>query len=460
MWFRSLLELLGPFSHLPVNGCQEKQPRRRRHTARKLSPEPLEERCLLSYSIVDVGTLGGNYSDARGINTAGDVVGSAYLADNYSHAYLYSGGSMSDLGTLGGFLDSYASGINDVGHVVGFAFDMDAHSHAFVYSDGTLMDLGTLGGIASQAFAINNVDQIVGQALTSDGTWHAFLYNNGVMNDLWPQASSSIAWGINDSGQVVGSGYNPGDRHTHAFVYSDGAITDLGTLTDDGDSSAYGINAYGQIVGSATVHGPSGPSHAFLYTDGAMIDLGTLGGAVSTAYGINSYGQVVGTSEARGGYHAFLYSDGTMTDLNDELPVGSGWTLAYAWAINDAGQIAGWGTIAGETHGYLLTPDSSSAPHPTGKPTTGFEVSLIQQHRLKISEQLPGLVPGATPWSSPTEARPAQQADDLQAMKRGYSFKFNSIMQSAHARRQARDMVFAAARPDSPANDLLGISWA
>ncbi|MBI5747805.1 MAG: hypothetical protein HZA00_01680 [Nitrospinae bacterium] len=72
----------------------------------------------ISYTITDLGTLpGGNQSYAYGINNSGQVVGSAFTEAGYYHAFLYSGGVMQDLGTLGG-THSFASGINDSGQVV------------------------------------------------------------------------------------------------------------------------------------------------------------------------------------------------------------------------------------------------------------------------------------------------------------------------------------------------------
>jgi probable HAF family extracellular repeat protein len=309
------------------------------------------------YTLTDLGT--GSYATA--INNNGQVVGSFFdTASGFPHAFLYSNGSMTDLGTLPNLNVSRASGINNNGQVVGVSyhetnFDIFGPYHAFLYSNGSMTDLG---GQDSLATAINNNSQVAGFAHSGNGGYHAFLYSNGSMTDLGTLGgSNSYAYGINDNGQVVGwSDFidSAGNFTYHAFLYSNGSMTDLDTLWGSG---ANGINSDGQVVGW------NGP-HAFLYSNGSMTDLGTLGTS-STANSINNKGQVVGNSytKTNGPSHAFIYDGGSMLDLNNLISSGSGWTLQDATGINDLGQIVGIRVNAqGLTDAFLLTPTTVPIP--------------------------------------------------------------------------------------------------
>jgi probable HAF family extracellular repeat protein len=267
---------------------------------------------------------------------------------------------MSDLGTFPGGSDSYAWGINNNGQVVGAALTASGDQHAFLYNGGMMIDLGTLGGSVSEAACINDRGQVAGDSDTASGLpagGLAFLYSGGVMSDLGtlPFGSDSQAFGINNSGQVVGRAFAGGAYH--AFLYSGGVMHDLGTLGGTWTQAA-GINNSGQVVGFSNTLGNQA-QHAFLYSGGVMIDLGSLGGSISQASAITESSQIVGASWTAGNSaeHAFVYAGGVMSDLNNDIGSSSGWTLQDALGINDNGQIVGYGTNpSGQIDAFLLTP--------------------------------------------------------------------------------------------------------
>lgn len=211
---------------------------------------------------------GGDYSYGYGINNSGDVVGQAGVhipAGAAYHAFLYRNGAMSDLGTFGGPFSS-ATGINDSGTVVGYATNSAGVGRAFIFRNGIMSDIGTLGGSSGKAYGINNSGDVVGQANTSGGSVHAFLYRNGVMSDIGTLGGfASVAYGINDSGTVVGEA-------GRAFVYRNGVMTDLNAVADTTGGwslgKAVGINNKGEIVAQATrtagAHVNGSPSRAVL----------------------------------------------------------------------------------------------------------------------------------------------------------------------------------------------------
>ena len=358
------------------------------------------------YEVIDLGTLGGNESQAWGINEQGEVVGSSETGDGSVHAFRYSKGTMRDLGTLGG-RTSIARGINNRGQVVGYSETQSGNTHAFLY-DGVMQDLGTLRGGNSFAYGINSQGQVVGgSTITKEGrpvyregagyVFRAFLYSNGAMRDLGTLAGRdetlAVAYGINDRGQVVGYSEIPLDTSIgvagyHAFLYSDGSMRDLGTLRGnfgwqsnvkikssyEKRSVAYGINEQGEVVGYSVVAAtdPGGSfltpersyhsDHAFIYQGYGMRDLNegdpyrdgsAFYPVTDYAFGINSSAHVVGGD--RGGATIYLNRGGEY--LSDHIDKALGWQLGVARAINNAGQIVGWGkSPSGKIHAFLLTP--------------------------------------------------------------------------------------------------------
>ena len=157
----------------------------------------------------DLGMLVSTPSAGRdvSINASGQVAGTVDVGSE-DHAFLWSGRTTQDLGTLGGG-QSFAFAINDSGQVTGGAYTTgNAEFHAVLWDGTTIQDLGTLGGGQSFAFAINASGQVTGSFITPDDIRHAFLWDGGKMVDLGALLGDFVGShgvAINASGQVIGT---------------------------------------------------------------------------------------------------------------------------------------------------------------------------------------------------------------------------------------------------------------
>jgi probable HAF family extracellular repeat protein len=159
--------------------------------------------------LTDLRTLpGGTNSQAFWINERGLIVGMSQngvidllLGIQELRAVVWKKGDIIDLGTLEGGYESVAQAINNRGQVVGIALNTvpdpvailgTTQNRAFLWKGGEMQHLGTLGGPDAHALFINERSQVAGISLTDSTvnsttgvpTTHPFLWADGEMTDL------------------------------------------------------------------------------------------------------------------------------------------------------------------------------------------------------------------------------------------------------------------------------------
>ena len=307
-----------------------------------------------SYTITDLGTLGGVDSYAYGVSNDSHVAGySATGAGKYRAFRWTSGLGMVTLGQVNNVNEvTRAYGINQKNQIAGFYTNDDAVLWA---ADNTPT---RLPGGTSYAQAVNDNSMVVGYAGGSPFYW-TLTSGYILISKIANYTAGGNALGINTQGQIVGWCRN-GSNVYRAFIFTQtGGTTDLGNILGSTQAYATGINNNSQIVGWATTPNTGASKRAFYKPlSGTGTNIGVLSGMTdSIAHGINQEGKVVGTSYNATESHAFLWTNGGgIVKLDTLLPANSGWQLVEARGINDKGQIVGWGMINGQTHGFLLSP--------------------------------------------------------------------------------------------------------
>jgi probable HAF family extracellular repeat protein len=310
---------------------------------------------------------------AADLNEKGEVVGWATAPEipgkipttaEFPHlATLWRQGKAINLGSFGGDF-SEALGINDQGQIVGYSYlsrrpnpDSSPYTKfAFLWQNGKMTRLRGLADdeAGSTATSIDNHGRVVGElARGKRAGGRAFLWQAGKVRFLPPGLPNDI----NAKGDLVG---RASDYEGNALLWRNGRSIPLPMPKGDGwiRGRANAINESGVIVGAAEkkTNFPQTVLQALLWKNQTVTVLSAQRGSAAD---INNRGAVVGYAEKPGSRYesyAFLYSKGHMIDLNTCLPPNSGWVLIAATAINDKGQIAGNGLYQGNRRAFLLTP--------------------------------------------------------------------------------------------------------
>jgi probable HAF family extracellular repeat protein len=265
----------------------------------------------------DLGVLpGGNISGAIGVNNLGQVVGYSNTSTNPLDLYNFiafewtSTGGMVNLGKLSSGNSSCAFEINSSGVIAGDSFVNAAVVDAASWTDKKIKNLGALPeSIFTAALDLNDSNEIVGESVFGYGPpfrSHGFKWTSGGgLKDLGTLS------GGDTSGVIVGQSNSKANSAWHAVKWSDtNAIDDLGILPGGTYTVAFAINDSGEIVGYGDV-APNLP-HAMLWTSTrGMLDLNDLipagtGWVLINANAINAVGQITGYGTKDGQNRAFL----------------------------------------------------------------------------------------------------------------------------------------------------------
>jgi len=238
---------------------------------------------------------------------------------------------------------------------------------AWVFSE-----IPTLGGSSSIAWAINNNGQVVGQTTNSSGVDVGFSWTPGGGIVPVPMAGggtflSSVARDVNDRGDIVGWG-NSFSGVDRGFLRTPGLA---GSALLDDKTYLLSVNSRGSAVGYTNVDGPAVP----LSLIGSRVRTfpGLSPGTDAFALGINSRDRAVVATSGRGSFLVYADTGGVITP-----------SIETTLAINDVDEMAGRHTIlfgANNGNAFVKFVDGTSriAGAPNGGASTATSISNLGQ---------------------------------------------------------------------------------
>jgi hypothetical protein len=267
-------------------------------------------------------------------------------------------------------------GMNNQGTLVGFttvttdggSSDGGSTNTNFLRSASGTLSMLDLGDPAGMANGVNKSDEVVGVA-----NGEAFILVGTKMESLMPfGATSSVAFGVNDEGVVVGQ-YTEGSLMP-GFVDAGGTFTKVSPTAKSLITNLQGINNHGLAIGFYSEEADGLPQHGFSFDTTSMqtMLIGdpstariTSGGLVLTQFlAINDSDLTVGYYQTKdGSQYGFLYDLTTKVYTYVDHPQAvpyNGVQITQITGVDDAGQIAGFYVDGqGNQHGFMASPSRS-----------------------------------------------------------------------------------------------------
>ena len=324
-----------------------------------------------SYQIYDIGIvlMGDSASQGFGASTGGIAVGRSFGSSG-TEAFTWTlATGIVGLPNLAGRSYCLSNSANDNGIVVGTGATTPFGSGRLpiVWQNGVVSQLplpagqtlGDANHVNASGVAVGSVDAGISQ--------RGVIYNGAsatIITQTTPIGCYFLtAFGINDSGRIVGQGIDPNNAARNVGIVYDmgaGAAFEVNALPGLNGALAFAVSNTGYVVGSSMLNQGSGLP--FIWSDAGgivAIPLAT-GTSQGSARAVNSAGWVVGNDSSAFSI-PFLYDGTTTYRLADLIPAGSGWDLSMntsssALGISDNNVIVGTGVHNGDTHAYAMVP--------------------------------------------------------------------------------------------------------
>jgi len=262
------------------------------------------------YRFVRIDFPNSTYTDARGINARGDIVGGYDDAEGIRHGFLLRNGVFTRIDVPNAQVTSYARAINARGDIVGNFLNADLFPHGFLLRDGQFTQIDYPGANGSTAFGINNAGDITGLHFEDMENASGSILRDGVFHNVRvPGSLETHVYFAQDNGSVlVGQSIMPPDGGFHGYVRSRPGHFELIDFpgTSVPCTGARWINQRGDIVGFFSfvdsLEDCTGDlSHGFVLRDGQYTRIDVPGSTNTKVFAINDDGVIVGNFTDKGG---------------------------------------------------------------------------------------------------------------------------------------------------------------
>lgn len=185
-------------------------------------------------------------------------------------------------------------GINNHGDIVGFCHDdLGELETGFLRSkNGTLIQFNAPSSTSTVAWGVNDFGEIVGQSSGTSGAFSFIRSSDGHYQNISPPTIEALvqAVAINNSLKVVGHYSDTNGRH--AFLWDNGQFTELRVPGATGNSDVRQLNNNDQALMFATVDGVAA---YYLYTDGSYLRINSPDGYTwQSVNALNDNGELAG----------------------------------------------------------------------------------------------------------------------------------------------------------------------